>query len=398
MKHKELLLLLCIAILFPLKALAQLPEVSTAENPVWYFIQVVGADSNRENRVFVAKDGYLYGEALNKSSNAQLFRFEKSGNQYFIISKSTNQKLDVGMNGTEEALKLSASGIGFTLDPLAGVFFNITASSTPTGGDASKKWAHQANSNSSYKIILVSTTWSSGANSQFSFIPYEALNLEYSTTGNDVWYTIQSAKTGNNDMYMTDVQNGDGSRYLSLTSGENTDSQYWKLVKKGTLTQFVNKATGNVLQTKSDLVDPYFQYNFTQLTQDAAQSKGWSLTHIRGGQYAISGVEEDNITRYLSASNTGNNTPEELNLNDNLYFSSFAWKLTKADGDVSIPVLNGEENTFYAYPENRKIKVVGADEYSVRTIQGVLVDKDSTLPVGIYLVTANGKTVKVLVK
>jgi hypothetical protein len=49
------------------------------------------------------------------------------------------------------------------------------------------------------------------------------------------------------------------------------------------------------------------------------------------------------------------------------------------------------------YVKDKQIVVEGTDDYVVRTIQGVSVGRNRPLPVGIYLVTVNGKTTKVLV-
>ena len=398
MKHKLILIMMVIATLFCQAVVAQLPKTSTSDKPSWYYIQVVGEGASREDRVFVAQDGYLYGETLSATKDAQLFRFEKNDDKYFVISKSTGEKLDVGKKDNEECLSLSENGIGFTLDPLADFYYNITASSTPEGGDASKKWAHQSNNNSSYKIILVSSTWSGETNSQFMFIPYEEINLEYSVNASEIWYRINSAKPGNEDLCFTDVsKNSDYMSPLALTLvTENEKSQLWKLVKNGSTVELINKETGNAISTESEIIDSHLKFNFTQITNNASNSK-WTIAHQREGQYTISTVEKDNITRYLNASLLDQN-PEEYDASK-LVRSGFAWKFKKAPDSeqTGISTVIVEDNVF-VYSENRRIIVEGAVDYTVRTVQGMIIDKNRELPIGVYLVTVNGKTTKILVK
>ena len=374
-----------------------LPEISTVDNPAWYFIQVLGSESARENLVFTAQNNYLYGKVLDKTDDAQLFRFEKNNSNYFIINKLTEKKVDVTMNEGEEALSLSDEGIEFSFAPLADYYYNITASKTPTGGDASKKWAHQANANSSFKIILVNTTWNTGQNSQFSFIPYEDMNLEYSSSELETWYSIESA--GSNSGCITDVTAANADIKLEIeTYSEGNNNQLWKLLRKGTETNFMNKATGNIIQTQSNVSGNNILYNYTQLTDNETSSSGWTLTHIRAGQYSISGVEnDDNITRYLSVSSE-ENAPDKYD-ETKLISSNFAWKFVKravADQN-SIPLVQKLDD-FYIYSESRRIIVEGTDDYTVKTIQGISVDNDTELLVGVYLVTIKGKTTKLFVK
>lgn len=395
MKNKLLLLFVIAAVFFQQKAVAQLPEVSTADNPAWYFIQVVGEGNSREDRVFDVQGNYVYGATLNKTSDAQLFRFEKNGNNYIIISKPTGKKINVGLNNNEEALVMSETGLDFKLEPLATYYYNITATQPATGGDVSKVWAHQANSNSSYKIILVNTTWSSGANSQFSFIPYDAMNLEYSTAEKSVWYSINSAKTNSTGECITDAS----SDIKIAVDGfiENNENQLWKLLQNGSKVNFVNKATGKAIQNQSDVSETNPMYNYTQLTEDATGNDGWTLNHLRGGQFSISGVEEDNITRYLNATEEGA-APEPFDSNA-LTNSGFAWRFKKISTTYTgIPTIGKEGRDFFIYSVNRRIIVEGTSNYTIRTIHGTSVNKNTVLPVGIYLVTVNGKTSKLLVK
>ena len=395
---KGLLIFIMLTAVFLLRGQGLLPEVSTESQPLWYYIQAVGEDT-RVDRVFEAKGDYLYGEALNKNNDAQLFRFEKEGANYYIISKPTGKKVDAVMNADEETLGLSVSGVTFKFEVLNINYFNITSARAPVGGDASKIYAHQGNSASSYKILLVNTSWNKETNSQYSFVPYETVNIEYSSGTTEVWYQIFSAKPALGNQCVTDNTATTGAK-VNFTVNESTEdnvAQQWKLVQKmtGSKVEFVNKATGNVIQTKSEAAGIYNSILFTQIMDE---STGWNLRYLNGGQYVISGEEEDGIIRYWNFTKDGE-TPKKYN-GANLIFSDFAWRLKKLSdsGGTDKKEISIGNNDIVVYAYDGRVFVKGIDEFQVKTIQGIPVDKKRQLPVGIYLVTVGNKTVKILVR
>lgn len=62
MRKKRLILLVALGFTASMQLAAQLPEVSTADNPKWYYIQVLGSDT-RVGRVFTAEGSKVYGPA-----------------------------------------------------------------------------------------------------------------------------------------------------------------------------------------------------------------------------------------------------------------------------------------------------------------------------------------------
>lgn len=378
---------------------AQLPEVSTAANPVWYYIQVLGNDGTREDRVWSANsNNYLYGEALSKTSDAQLFRFEKSGNNYYIISKSANKKADVAIFEKEETLSLTDAGAAFTLDPLGENYYNITATQTPVGGDVTKKYTHQSNSNSSFKMILVNTTWNTTDNSKFNFVPYDAVNLTCSDVSTETWYYITGASKAYESKYVTDITISGSNPNFAIKEKENNNTiQQWKLIKKAgnDNIDFVNRSTGNVINTSSTAGD---LYNNILFASNVNETTGWTMTYCNGGQYIISGVEEDGHTRYWKIA-VDNQTPSKYEGN-NLAFSDFAWKIKKVQSDNSSSIPNPFETdkSIVVYSRNNKIIVEGETNYTIYTIQGIQMKKTAHLPGGIYLVSVKNKIVKLLVK
>lgn len=61
MRRKKFLLVYALGMAGLLPATAQLPEVSTADAPKWYYIQVEGSDDGRAGRVFTLLDNSNVG-------------------------------------------------------------------------------------------------------------------------------------------------------------------------------------------------------------------------------------------------------------------------------------------------------------------------------------------------
>lgn len=394
MKNKLLLLMVIVSTIFFQEAIAQLPQTSTADNPKWYYIQVVGSGSSRENRVFNVKETNVIGSVLSATNSNQLFRFEKENDKYFIITKS-NKKLAAGKNGTVEAVVLNDVGTLFSFTPYEN-YFTLKSSSPAPGGSSDKLYVHQSSA-SDYKITLEVATWETALNSQFAFVPLEDVVYEYSTDKKVIWYNIRSAKEGNEAKGMTDVSSSDSDIKIALEEiREDNDYQLWKLVKKGARANIINKATGNYISSYSVVSQPNIKYNYIQANPEN-ESSGWAFKHIREAQYTIAGVDNDKITRYLTAATEGiDPTPYDASA---LFSSDVVWKLKKVKSEdyTSLPNFETEDNILI-YSRNQKIIVEGAEDYAVRTIQGTMVAKNIELPVGIYLVTVNGKTTKLLVK
>ncbi len=380
----------------------QLPEVSTAENPQWYYLQVEGSGSNREGLAFTVTGSFITGDAINTSNQSvkdrQLFRFEKAGDgNYFIISKSANKRVDVANNTVvnEPGLGLSDDGVTFIIRQIPGThYYNMEVTRIPSLGNSGTKYVHQANQGTPRAIILTTTTWYQGDNSQYAFVPEEQINLEYSTASNEVFYRIKSGQPNHQNICITD-NSSEGDFNLVLQENiEKSDKQLWKLVQKpGARVDIINKETGNIIHTKSDIGD---LFNKTIFTQDADESNGWAMKYHRAGQYIISGVEEDGITRYWTFTTVGA-TPQQYN-EENLSFSGYTWKFEKVKTDMTAVTNPKDGKLIEVAVKDRRIFVNGYDDFSVRNIQGSILNKEIQLPVGIYLVTVEGQTVKVLVK
>ncbi|MDR2843426.1 MAG: RICIN domain-containing protein [Candidatus Symbiothrix sp.] len=411
MQHipQKIFCVLLLIITIPAKAQSLLPEVSTASNPIWYYIQVQG-ESERQDRVFTASGTQVLGQSMVMASNQteidkQLWRFEKtaSGN-YAIINKSTNKKLDIRYDSSKSI------SVGLLSDtpstewklPKNSSYYNIQATKSPSGGATANVYAHQANNwdNRNYVIMFESTSYTSTANSLFHFVVYVDFTIEISTDAKPVWYVISSAKSGYENKYITEVEsaNNPNVNFALVDLDASNAAQQWKVVKKSSVVgdtrlQFVNKATGNIIHTYS-VVDNAFHY--VQSTTDLNASNGWTTHYIGTGQFEICGQETDGVTRYLNAA-ASTQTDPDLFLEEQSKNTAFAWAFKKADDAYSSLALAAPD-AVRIYSRNHQIVVDGAVDYTVRNLQGLQFNRTSVLPLGIYLVTVNAATTKVVIK
>lgn len=413
MKHKRFyyttfLSALCL-LLSSLPVRAQQPQASTADNPVWYYIQVLG-DGDRTGRAMTElTNGDVYGRGLVDSDNAeetapQLWRVEIAEGEYRFVNRQTGRYMNVRYDDSREIGMATTTDqpCGFRLAETAtagGGYFNIVATHTPTGGDPSEIYLHQANSGGSrdYVIMMVGTGYSGSENSAFRFVEFEENTLSYSDEETTRWYRIYSAKTGLEGLCLQ--QNAPAAageapfRFAGEQAGAAT--QEWKLTRNsdGT-TVLCNRATGDIVSTESK-TDGLL--NIVQSAVAATAGKGWILNYIGQGQYTIAGEEADGITRYLSAAEE-TELPEAFKPAGNHQNTSFAFRL-KLTEEISTDIpANASDATRKVRVENGRIRVDGNTRFSVFTASGLRVSNDNRLPSGIYLVSVGDKTVKVYVR
>ena len=403
MKKITLLILFCVSVCFFQKAVAQseLPEVSTSENPIWHYIQVVGTDATRKDKVFsiTSSDGYydLYAVDLStltttSRKNLSLFRFEKNADgSYKIIHRSTNRELDIRTKASSTiGTVVDNSSLSWKLNAYNNAYQILSSDG---------KYLFVGGSTVDYDVTT--STLGTSNNALFKFLVYNNTTPEISDT-TDVWYYIYSGQTGNKNKCITDVnETGSGVVKFTLTDKENNNNaQQWKVIKPTNDTNstlhFVNRATGNIIQTAYDFTG-YFN---AKSTTDVEKSNGWKLTFIDFDQFRISGLDNTGTTGYLNASSTTERA-ELIPSSSNFVNSAYAWRFKKVDSGTSIDKIETNEtsNLFdNVKVENKRIIVEGIDNYTISHISGISVQKNIELPVGVYLVTINGKTKSYLVK
>lgn len=403
MKRKLLLLLCCLTVIFTQKITAQseFPEASTADKPVWYYIQVKGTDT-RKGRILSAALSSVTGKYLEditpSQRNSCLWRFEKTGDAYTIINKSYSiHKLDTTYSTTHRSniitLKTAASStLTWTFESYND--FWLIKSSTGL-------YIFQGAAAMDY--VVISSAYGASDNGSFSFLKYEDTPPEVSDT-KDVWYYIYSAQTGNTDKCITDTKAAAGNEIKFSLTPKSTDSiameaQQWKMIQPENATNnnvlFVNRATGNIIQTEYD----YNGYFNATSTTDPENSNGWALTFINLNQFKISGLNADGDTGYLNVSSLQEEA-SSIPLENDFFNSAYAWTFEPVDRITSMdqPEDPFADSSVRVRVENRRIIVEGTDDYSVYHVSGIQVEKEIELPVGVYLVSIDGHTKAYLVK
>jgi hypothetical protein len=154
-------------------------------------------------------------------------------------------------------------------------------------------------------------------------VPYEELFPVESTTEEVTWYYITSAKYPSKGIRDA-VGAHDRNFTIADTSLADKNTQ-WKLVglPEGPGAHLVNRGTGNIIQAKSGYDGRYY----SQVTKNAAESSGWTLTFVGEGQHEISSAD-GGVTSYLNAA-------DALELQDifapgNSLNSGFAWKFRRS--------------------------------------------------------------------
>ncbi|MDR3365444.1 MAG: DUF4832 domain-containing protein [Prevotellaceae bacterium] len=336
---KNAVFLFAVLTAFSWKTAAQLPDASTAADPIWYYIQVQGVDSDAERvgRVLtvLSGDSKVYGRLKTTSTDEaelgkQLWRFEQSGSSYVVINKATNKKLDVAYYSEKSISVASLSdspAIGWKLSA-GGSGYSFQATAAPSGGDGGKTYIHQANNwdGRDFVMMLETTTYISS----FAFVPFKEFRFDVSDGSNEFWYFVTSAKPGYEGRCVTAVA---GSATLSLESAAAGNAhQQWKIVEKssdgaGKRLQLVNRATGSAISTAVAAVG---NYACPQLAANLSADNGWIMTHLGSGQYEVSDVRSDSSAVYWNASLSSEAQPD-LYVAGSSLGAGFAWIFEKAD-------------------------------------------------------------------
>ncbi|MDH8701172.1 hypothetical protein M2138_000511 [Dysgonomonadaceae bacterium PH5-43] len=381
------------------------PEVSTSSNPKWYFIEVRGNDE-RSGMVFTNESNVLFGReriysATQSKLNSQLWRFEldADGNYIFINKAASTRKMDVFLDSETGSVRVIINRTPTTAWKInkKGNYFGIQAVTT-VSGKSSYKFIHQGNSykGEKFPVVLETSTWENDRNSNFSFVEYEDPNLVMSDSKSQTWYVIKSNRAGCENKCITDIVS---SALPNICFGiddykEDDYSQQWKAIKKGTTSkdtrfELVNRATGNIIQADYLVKDGY---QYTKATQTIEESNGWNLDYIANKEYILYGKDSDGLTRYLNTT-AANETPEAYNENS-LIGSGFSWNFVKGEVTMDIDYIAkpNDWDNINIYSIEGRIFVEGVDDFTVRTLTGVTVNKNTSLPLGVYLVTVNNKT------
>jgi hypothetical protein len=210
------------------------------------------------------------------------------------------------------------------------------------------------------------------------------------------WVVIRSAKPVYRDRCIADVASEKMPRIKFAVRKLESGSHYqqWRMVRNGDggRVNFVNRATGNVIGTT---LLSSGNYCYVQPADEVGEGRGWFAKALGGGQYEVYG-EDGGLTRYWCAS-VESESPDKLTAGDTQN-TGFAWIFAAAESVTGVSDSRpAAEKNIRIYAQQRKIVVEGCNEYSVVNVQGAAVPKNVALPMGIYFVTVEGKTTKVLI-
>lgn len=410
MKTKVLIISFILGVLFSMKMYAQAPSYSTPEEPIWQYIQVVGSAGSVANRVLTAEDGKVYGRPIYLGLepsliDKQLWRIElATKTTVMFVNKATGKKMDVAYGDLETSPNNKFRMAILSDNPSTDWKFkvdkgnyNIIMVKEPTEGTKGNTIAFQSTAfYRGYIIMFESQSRQSEDNAYFQFFNFNANRPQPSVNGNDVWYFIKSLRPEMADQCITAITNptDPAIKFTIAPKGTGNDNQYWKFVKVNDdaddIRYFIqNKGTGDVISTKV-ILDRYF---YVQNANDLHSELGWEIKIINEEQFEIQGMD-GKVIRYLNATASGERS--DTYVAGKSKDTGFAWTFEWIEGKVSL--VNPEMGEVKVYSENKRIYVEGTDNYTVRDIYGSPVRKNETLPIGIYLVTINGETTKILVK
>ena len=215
--------------------------------------------------------------------------------------------------------------------------------------------------------------------------------IKYSNGSDEFWYNLLSAKSGVENLAITETL--DGVYKITVTALDNeNESQQWKFIEDESTgnVYIVNKKSGNQILSDSRLQDIY---NATLIGLDSL-NRGFKAAQIGDGQYAFSAIENDGIERYLALQEL---SAESVVLDEeNLSSSEFAWVVQEIT-TTGIKEISADNFVIYV-TEDRKIIVENVANYRVRSLAGVEFPKNVSLEKGVYIVTVGSVSKKVSIE
>ncbi|MDR1763412.1 MAG: RICIN domain-containing protein [Dysgonamonadaceae bacterium] len=385
---------LLLSIICCLNLLAQ--SSSTEANPKWYYIQVKGLGLNA-NRVLTDLGDQVSGQPLATTDvdavSRQLWRFEiaQGASGYTVINKYSKKQLSVAFDGSVRRPVMAESSPyvwSFTTSTVSGYKY-VKILNEPQEGTKGDIYLSQT-FYQNYALKLVSESDRVTDSEVFRCVLNEI--PVPSTDDAVVWMTIRNPKT---DKYLTDGSSSVGTNFI-LEAKNGSQAQQWKMqAKENGNYDFVNRATGSIISTVTNLNRYYYLNN----AANTDQSAGWKFAPVnaQSNQYEISATDEKGVISYWNATTDGQ--APEVYSNGNSLNSTYSWIFTWVEEihtGLNQPTIVADNIRVYSM--NRRIYVDGCDEYRITSLSGLPVRKNVELPTGIYLVTAKSKTVKILVK
>lgn len=214
--------------------------------------------------------------------------------------------------------------------------------------------------------------------------------IKYSSGSNEFWYNLLSAKSGVENLAITEAAEGIFPITVAALD-KNDESQQWKFVEDTSTGNLfiINRKSGNQILSDSRAEGAY---NATLIGLDSL-NRGFKVAQIGNEQYTFSAIENDGIERYLALQEQ---FAEGVVLDEeNILGSAFAWK---AQEITTTGIVENYADGFVIYVKDRKIFVENAADYKVTTLLGVELPKETTLEKGVYVVTIGNVSKKVSIE
>lgn len=395
-----LLAIFALAASTSLKAI-ELPEVSKDGKVKWYFLQTVATD-DRIDRVFTVEGDWLFGrykadysdyETLSK----QLWCFEQvDGEWYTVINRYDGRKLDI-MNNPN---LYNWESCGVTDNPRALFKFRDvngelgleSSVGAPSDGANMFRFPTLA-TEGNFCVWVIRESFAGAPECSFRLIEYNdtyAIDEE----GKIGWFNIKSAREVNDGEVIVDNTSVVDAKYkFTVEKKETTDyNAQWRLDESQSgKTVLINRATGNSISTS---LTADGRYNFPEAGGKDAEATAWNLLPVSETQYIISSKGDDGRTRMLNAQTLGED-PFEVT-DENPAGTSVAWTFEKVDTSVGIDEATATQPESIKVENGRVIAPAGA-KITVTTPEGIVIPATSHLTPGIYIITVDGKTSKILV-
>ncbi len=425
-------------------------QLSDATNEYWYYLQncmTAGTSQSEANRIgrYLTSQGtekQAYGQSLLTTETArdlQLWKFVAdpngaTGNEYFIINKSTGNVLSKG-TGSSASAALATSTVR-----------NLPVSDIYGDGNYYDRYYTRSTTGGSFKITVIENTdypcviingqvtpanylacandkggvqdgsgAVAGANPPhtprvWAIYPKATIDARYPVLStddatNETWYYLKSASATNeySNLVLYDNEGTINAADKDVTGNDNT--QKWKFIASNldSLLYIKNKATENymvapaagtaagIMATTSVTpgymcIQDLFRTNETGGNTQFRISGGLPISLLALGR-ALAITSTTDVQHLAGASPTG-----ALG-----WDSNYAFYLEKIVTDPT-GINNAKTPGFYVSANNSYIQVEGATDYRVYTIYGIEVNPSAKQTTGIYIVKIGNTSQKVYVK
>lgn len=228
--------------------------------------------------------------------------------------------------------------------------------------------------------------------------------MEKDANGNKVYYKIMSAATGYEDKCIEDnIRNASVNNYNYLvndSAGDNTFQQ-WQIIPE-TIGQ-ENYYVKNRRSMRFMKNEGVWAGTFLALESGGTNKYGtkpFEFYPIGNNQVVIRYIDADGDTRYLNAVDSASHNIPKIVLSK-AQNTTYAWKIVNLDGTPATGIKGITENNAERIGVaviRRTIVVNGTDNYRIHDLQGRTIAKGTPLPAGTYIVNAEDKCYKILVK